>query len=148
MRTGPSSPGAGPERRERAPWLVAWLGLAALGVANGAAREGLYPDALGDRTAHQISTVTLVLLILGYATLLQRWWPLLCRSTAWQVGAAWVLLTVAFELGFGRLAGTSWGDLLADYDLPAGRLWVFVPLTTLLAPPVTRKLRRRRSRAP
>src|SRR5690606_18552684 len=80
-----------PNRRR---WLAAWLGLAALGVGNGIARVALYEDAVGDRPAHQISTVTLMLLIAGYAWMLQRAWPLTSSRLAWQVGAAWALMTM------------------------------------------------------
>jgi glyoxylase-like metal-dependent hydrolase (beta-lactamase superfamily II) len=44
-------------------------------------------------------------------------------------------LTVAFEFGFGHfIAGKSWDDLRADYDVFRGRLWVLVLLTTTVAP--------------
>jgi hypothetical protein len=51
-----------------------------------------------------------------------------------EVGLLWLFLTVAFEFGFGRLSGASWQALLADYDIPRGRLWPLVLLTTFLAP--------------
>ena len=58
-------------RPEHAPavrrrWLTAWLGLAALGVANGIIRELAYAGTVGDHAAHQLSTVTLVAMIAGY----------------------------------------------------------------------------------
>jgi len=141
-------PEAAPGSRER-PWLLAWGGLAALGVANGAARQGLYADALGDHAAHQLSTVTLLLLVAAYTRWLQRRWPLGDDLSAVRVGAAWAVMTVGFELGFGHfVAGTSWKTLLADYDLLAGNLWALVPTGIALAPWVAVRLaRRRRTRA-
>ncbi len=125
-------------RPVRARWLTAWLGLAVLGVGNGVAR-GLYEETAGEQLAHQVSTVTLIILIAGYTWLLQRRWPLVSTQTAWQVGAMWALMTLAFEVGFGRyVVGTSWSALLADYNVLAGRLWVLIPLTILLAPPLVR----------
>jgi hypothetical protein len=44
------------------------------------------------------------------------------------VGAVWLALTLAFELGFGRASGKTWRELLADYDV-AGVL-----VATLLGP--------------
>jgi|GEM_PF-5194759 len=35
----------------------------------------------------------------------------------------------------------SWSDMLADYNVLKGRVWIFVPLITLLAPWCTAKLR-------
>ncbi len=128
----------------RPRWIGAWLGLSALAIANGVAREGLYGEAVGDHAAHQISTVTLIMLIAGYSWLLQRWWPLSSSRTAWQVGAGWVAMTIAFEFGFGHyVTGNSWSALLADYNLLEGRLWLLIPLTILLAPELARRARGR-----
>lgn len=127
----------------RTRWLAAWLGLAVLGVGNGIARVALYEDAVGDRVAHQISTVTLMVLIAGYAWMLQRAWPLTSSRLAWQVGAAWALMTMAFEFGFGHyVTGNSWSTLLADYNVLDGRMWVLIPLTILVAPELARRARR------
>lgn len=128
----------------RPRWIGAWLGLSALAIANGVAREGLYGEAVGDQAAHQISTVTLIMLIAGYSWLLQRWWPLTSSRAAWQVGAAWVAMTIAFEFGFGHyVTGNSWSALLADYNILEGRLWLLIPLTILLAPELARRARAR-----
>jgi apolipoprotein N-acyltransferase len=52
-------------------------------------------------------------------------------------------LTVGFELGFGHyVAGHPWSDLVADYDLASGRLWVLIPAWTALAPYLLYRLRR------
>jgi hypothetical protein len=57
------------------------------------------------------------------------------------VGAQWLALTVAFEFGFGRLvARQSWDELLADYDVRAGRTWPFVLAWIAAGPEVTRRL--------
>lgn len=127
-------------RSARTRWIVAWLGVSGLAIANGVAREGLYGEAVGDQAAHQISTVTLLVMIAGYAWLLQRLWPLTSSRTAWQVGAAWVAMTVAFEFGFGHyVTGNSWSALLADYNILEGRLWLIIPLAMLLAPELVRR---------
>jgi hypothetical protein len=47
----------------------------------------------------------------------------------------WLALTVAFEFLFGRFArGISWNELLSDYNILAGRLWVLVLVWVTLAP--------------
>jgi len=59
------------------------------------------------------------------------------------VGFAWLALTLAF--GFGRARGKPWADLLADYDVLKGRIWVLVLLTTAVAPYLTARARGLRS---
>lgn len=122
-------------------WLIAWPGLAALGVANGALRELTYQPWVGERTGHQVSTVTLLALIAGYAWWLQRRWSLMSGRQALTVGAAWAAMTIAFEFSFGHyVAGSTFAELWADYDFTAGRLWVLVPLGIALAPLLARQL--------
>ena len=56
-------------------------------------------------------------------------------------GMSWVVMTLGFEFGSGRLVGKlAWSELLADYDVRAGRIWVLVPLWTAVAPEVMRRL--------
>jgi hypothetical protein len=122
-------------------WISAWVGAAALGVANGAGREALYADATGDQAAHLISTGTLLALLGGYIGLLQRRWPIGTRREALSVGAAWTGMTVAFEFGFGHwVAGDSWSTLLENYDLTAGKAWVLVPGAMAAGPELARRL--------
>jgi hypothetical protein len=60
-----------------------------------------------------------------------------------KLGIAWLTITVLFELAFGHwVAGHPWSRLLADYNILAGRLWVFVLLTTALAPWLMGRMRR------
>ena len=125
----------------RRRWISAWLGAAALGVANGVSREVLYADAVGDEAGHLISTGTLLALLGGYMSLLQRRWPLSNRREALSVGAAWAVMTVAFEFGFGHwVDGDSWSALLENYDVTAGKIWVLVPIAMAGGPELVRRL--------
>ena len=136
----PAHPSAHSARVVRRRWLPAWLGLAALGVANGILREVAYADAVGDHAAHQLSTFTLVAMIAAYTWWLQRRWPLTTTADAVRIGVLWVAMTVAFEFGFGHYVdGAPWSTLLADYDLSRGNLWVLVLVTIALAPSVARR---------
>ena len=108
-------------------WIAAWPGGALLGVLNGTARQMLYARRTGDRTAHQLSTATMIALLAAYFVALDRRWPLQTRARAQRVGSGWLALTAVFEFGFGRwVAKEEWSDLLADYDLAHGRLWSLV----------------------
>jgi len=122
-------------------WLLAWVGASVLGVANGVGREKIYAGAVGDDTAHVISTGTLLGLLAGYVWLLQRRWPLSDRRETLSVGAAWAAMTVAFEFGFGHwVDGDSWSELLENYDVAAGKVWILIPAAMAAAPELARLL--------
>jgi hypothetical protein len=130
-------------RTARERWIAAWLGGAAIGVANGVAREATYGRAASERTAHNLSGVTGIAAFAGYFWALQRRWPLASRSDAFAVGASWLAMTVAFEFGFGRLvAKQSWDELLAEYDVTEGRTWPLVLTWIAVGPAVVRELQR------
>jgi len=125
------------------PWLLAWLGGAVLGVGNGTLRELVLRRILAEDAARQLSTLTLLGLLTGYLWLLDRWRPLPSTRTALSVGAVWVVLTIAFDLMLGHyVEHKSWHTLLADYDLSSGKVWVAVPVWTLVAPALVRRARR------
>jgi hypothetical protein len=122
-------------------WILAWVGASVLGVANGVARETTYSDRVGDDAAHVISTGMLLMLLGGYMWLLQRRWPLESRREALSVGATWTLMTIAFEFGFGHwVDGDSWSELLENYDVTAGKVWIFVPVAMAAGPELARRL--------
>ena len=83
-----------------ARWAVAWLGGPVIGVVNGTARELLYGDRLGERTAHQVSAVALAGVLGGYVFVIERRWPIPTARGAAAIGAMWVGMTAAFEFGF------------------------------------------------
>ena len=59
--------------------------------------------------------------------------PVPTARAAADVGAAWVVLTVAFEFGFGHyVAKQSWDTLLADYNLRRGTVHSGLPHTPLI----------------
>ena len=125
----------------RQPWVSAWLGGAAIGIANGIVREATYAKKLNEGTAHQVSALTAIGAFAAYFTFLQRHWPIGSRREAIEIGGAWLSLTIAFEFGFGRLvAKQSWQELLADYDLRAGRTWPLVLAWIAAGPEVLRRL--------
>jgi hypothetical protein len=122
--------------------LTVWVLLLAVAIANGWFREALLVPPLGRTWAHAVSSVTLSALILvaTYSTI--RWMAPQRAVDAARIGALWLLLTTAFEFGFGRLGGRSWGELLEDYDLARGRIWMLVLIVTAVAPALTASARR------
>ncbi|HRH82541.1 MAG TPA: hypothetical protein PLW81_15995 [Thiobacillaceae bacterium] len=117
------------------PYLLAWLPMVAIAIANGWLRQAGYGPYLSELAAHQVSTLTGALMFALYIYWVMRCWPPASARRAWQVGLAWLAMTVAFEFLFGHfVAGHYWTRLLADYDLTAGRVWPLV-LLWLLPPP-------------
>ena len=117
--------------------LVVWFGLLALAVANGGFREAVLVPRLGLGMARAVSSVMLSLLIVGVGWGVTRWIGPATLQDAWAIGAVWVALTLCFEfLGGHFLFGKPWPELLADYNLFAGRIWVVVLVATLMTPAI------------
>ncbi|GAA4715008.1 hypothetical protein GCM10023215_67720 [Pseudonocardia yuanmonensis] len=128
-----------PRRRVWRFWLTGWFGLAALAFANGTLRVVAYQDLVGEIVARQIATNLLIIMIAAYTVALHRRRPLPDTRAALAVGATWTAMTLAFEFGVGHYVfGNPWTTLLADYDLTQGRIWILVPIATLLAPALVR----------
>jgi hypothetical protein len=62
--------------------------------------------------------------------------PLLCAiGQALTMGLVWLGIPVAFEFLFGHyVAKRSWRELLRDYNLFAGRVWLVVLAWVTIAP--------------
>lgn len=52
------------------------------------------------------------------------------------MGVLWVLLTILFEAGLGRIGGLSAPEIAASYSPLAPTLWVQAVLVILIAPPL------------
>jgi hypothetical protein len=116
-------------------YILAWLPMVPIAVANGVVRELWYGRHLGELQAHQVSTLSALVLLGLYMGWVIRQWRPRSGSQAVAIGAVWLMLTVAFELLFGHYgAGHPWSRLLQDYDLSAGRLWPLVLLWVAVAP--------------
>ena len=117
--------------------LVVWFGLLALAIANGGFRETVLVPRLGLGMARAVSSVMLSLLIVGVGWGVTQWIGPATLQDAWAIGALWVALTLGFEfLGGHFLFGKPWPELLADYNLFAGRIWVLVLVATLMTPAI------------
>jgi hypothetical protein len=122
--------------------LVVWCLLVVLAVLNGWVRDTWLSPLLGDTVGRAISSLVLSGLILLATWLTIGWIDPSTAGQALAVGAIWLGLTLAFEFGAGHYAfGKSWGELLADYDLGRGRIWILVLIVTLVAPLWTARLR-------
>jgi hypothetical protein len=125
-----------------AKYCLAWFGMMVLAVVNGGLRDLLYRPHVGELAAHQISTLILFLVFTAYFWVLTSIWPIGSSQQAWAIGWMWLLMTLAFEIGLGRfIAGNTWSRVFSDYNVLAGRVWVLIPLWTLIGPYVFFRLK-------
>jgi len=123
-------------------YLANWCGLLVIAILNGALRERAYGPHMTEMSAHRLSTVIGLCLFATYIWFLTGISPIGSARLALLIGAVWLIMTTAFEFLFGHfIAGRSWGRLLHDYNLPAGRLWVLVLVWTAVAPYVFYRVR-------
>ena len=115
--------------------LAAWFVMLVVSIANGAIRDLTYGKHMNELAAHQLSTAISVLLLGAVIWLFVRHYPPSSASRSVATGLAWCALTVAFEfLFFHYVGGHSWSELLANYNVFAGRVWVVVLLWVAVAP--------------
>jgi uncharacterized membrane protein len=122
--------------------MVAWFGLVILAIINGIARNSIYGPHMNELTAHQVSTVTGVTLIMLATWMLNRFWPIGSQKEAVVIGVIWLVMTVAFEFLFGHyVMGHTWERLLQDYNILAGRIWILFLVFTAAAPYIVYRLK-------
>jgi len=106
-----------------------------IGTVNGILRQFGCGHSLSDLTAHQVSTVTAIVLFLLYTWLPSHRWPFVYCRRAIAVGLVRLGLPVGFEFPYGHyVANHSCGRLLRYYSILGGRLWIPALLTAAIAP--------------
>lgn len=121
-------------------YSLLWFALAIIAIANGILREQTYGKILTELSAHQVSTVTGVLFSGAFVYFIHRAWPIESSSQAWSIGTIWLISTIIFEFGFGHyIAGHPWSHLLNDYNIFAGRVWLFFLVWVFVMPVVIHK---------
>ena len=122
-------------------FILAWVPMVFIAIANGVVRDLTYSKWVGDHRAHQVSTLTGIVLFGLYIWAVVHFLGIGSATQAWVIGLLWLAMTIAFEFLFGHyIAKHSWSDLLADYNLLQGRLWVLVLVWVALAPWIFFKL--------
>ncbi|MFN8265690.1 MAG: hypothetical protein U0T11_06440 [Chitinophagaceae bacterium] len=122
-------------------YLLLWFPMLFIAILNGTLREFVFRKFTGELTAHQLSTITLLLFFSIYIHFVVTKIPPGSSLNALLIGLLWVVLTLLFEFGFGRYRGNSWETLLHDYNLVKGRIWLLIPVWVAIAPYLFYKLR-------
>ena len=122
-------------------YIVAWVPGIIIGIVNGATR-GLYEKYVDELLAHQISTITGIILFGIYVWILSIRWGIKSSRQATTIGLLWLVLTIAFEFLFGHyVMGHPWSRLLHDYNIMEGRVWAVFLIWITIAPYVFYKLK-------
>jgi hypothetical protein len=123
--------------------LAVWLVLLVVESIHGTFRRLVLEPWMGDFSARQISVFTGSMLILITTYLLVDWIRARTARQLTLVGAMWLALTFAFEIGIGRaVLNYSWTRVLSDFDLLHGGLLGIGLVIMGLAPRMMASLRR------
>jgi len=123
-------------------YVLLWIPMLVIAVANGALRQATFAKVMPELRAHQLSTLVGAFLMGLFIWFVVRTWPPSSSRQAIVIGLVWLLLTVAFECFMGLvLAHRPLSQVLYDYNLLAGRVWVLFLIWLALAPWVFFRLR-------
>ena len=114
--------------------FLLWLPMIAIAFANAAIRQLVFVKYFNQLRAHQLSTISLIILCALYVGFIFPFINVRDSKQAISIGLMWVGLTVLFEISLGRLTNRSWENLLQDYNIIAGRLWLLFLICLCLMP--------------
>jgi hypothetical protein len=122
--------------------LAIWLLLITAEILHGIARGIFLVPHVGECRSSQIGVFTGSLIILAIALVSVRWIGATRSSQLLGIGGLWLVLTLAFELLFGRfVVGASWERLATDYNVLKGGLLPFGMVVLALSPLIAGKVR-------
>ncbi|MCC6303120.1 MAG: hypothetical protein IT489_10020 [Gammaproteobacteria bacterium] len=128
-------------------WIKAaafWWLILALAVLNGMLREEALVPLMGEVPGLAASGVMLSLCIFAVAFVAVPRYGRMSARRWWFVGLFWLLLTLAFEFGFGLFVQDKSLDILLDaYTFRGGDLWPVVLAVTFVSPWLAARLRGR-----
>lgn len=122
--------------------IAIWTILILAEIVHGIARSVLLVPYVGEFRSRQIGVFSGSVLILAIAFVFVKWLGASRSADFLTVGLIWVVLTLAFEVLFGRFVmGLSWERLTSDYKVWEGGLLPLGMIVLLFAPLIAGKLR-------
>ena len=116
-------------------YALAWIPMVLVAIVNGWFREKILSKNLNELQAHQLSTVSFILLFGVYVWILFKIWLPESNTQTFIIGLIWLIMTILFEFLFGHyVAGHSWQRLIEDYNIFKGRIWILVLIWISVAP--------------
>ncbi len=106
-----------------------------IAIGNGALREATFGKRMSELRAHQISTIIGAVVMGVFIWFVMEAFPPSSNGEALLVGGVWLCLTLVFEFFMGLvLRKRSLSEVLADYDLRSGRVWLLFLIWLGVAP--------------
>ena len=116
-------------------YIILWFVMLVIAICNGLLRETTFGKRMPELRAHQLSTLIGAVLMGVFIWFVIHEWPPSSSGAALAIGAVWLCLTVFFECLMGLvLRKRLLAEVLADYNLLAGRVWVLLLLWVMVAP--------------
>ncbi|CAL2101689.1 conserved membrane protein of unknown function [Tenacibaculum sp. 190130A14a] len=116
-------------------YILTWFPMIMIAIINGFFREKFLANYFNNLQAHQLSSVSMIMLLGVYIWFVFKVFFPASGNQAIFIGLIWLLFTVIFEFLFGYYAmGNSWNKLLSDYNVLEGKVWVFVLIWIAIAP--------------
>jgi hypothetical protein len=116
-------------------YVLAWIPMLVIAIANGALRQSTFGKVMSEPHAHQLSTLIGSACIGAFIWFVIRTWPPSSSREAFFIGLLWGLLTVAFESFMGLvLQHRTLSQILHEYNLLAGRVWVLFLIWLVVSP--------------
>jgi len=122
-----------------------WLLIIVAEIVHGILRAIALVPFVGEFRSNQIGVFTgsAIILVIAYPTI--RWIGAKRPVELLLVGFIWLVLTVAFEILFGRLVmGLDWEKIFAGYNIAQGGFMPLGLLILLFSPMIALKLREKR----
>ena len=116
--------------------LVVWFAILVLAFVNGLLRQAVLLRSFERSVAFTLSGLILITGIVVVSVLSIRWLGRFTLPQYLALGLLWLVLTLAFEFGFGLLRGNSMATLLDAYHFRDGNIWPIVLVAVLLAPAI------------
>lgn len=115
--------------------LILWFALVIVAILNGGFRERVLDKHLDETAALCLSGLLLCALVFMITLVsigLFKGEPVIVY---FYIGICWVLLTLAFEYGFGHyVQGKPWTEINNNFDIAHGNLFLLVMIVTATSP--------------
>ncbi|MEZ5196991.1 MAG: hypothetical protein R2764_11460 [Bacteroidales bacterium] len=116
-------------------YTLAWFGLMVIAILNGSLRTFGYGKFMPEIRAHQLSTLTGIILIGVAIYFMNLLWPINSSQLAFSIGIIWLGMTILFEFVFGHFVMKHpWKKLFLDYRIDKGRVWGLFLIWIFIAP--------------
>lgn len=123
--------------------FMIWLLIAIFAIINGTLREYIFVPVIGADLALPVSGITLSVIILLITYFTSSYLKCIANKTCIFIGIQWLCTTLIFEFMFGYyVAAKSWSDLLQNFNILNGNLFLVALLVTLFAPSLIARIKR------